>query len=106
MSDSISLVWFRNDLRLTDNHALLAACRRGRHVVPVYIWNPTEEGGWPPGAASRWWLHQSLKALNTDLADLNSRLVIRKGDALTNLKALLSETGATEVYWNRRYEPF
>src|SRR5579872_5451479 len=99
-----SLVWFRQDLRLADNPALSAACARGP-VVPVFVWSPGEEGDWPPGAASRWWLHQSLHALDADLRSRGSRLLIREGDALATLTSLAAETGAVAVFWCRRYEP-
>jgi deoxyribodipyrimidine photo-lyase len=56
-----TLVWFRLDLRLADNPALAVAEERGGHVLPIFIWAPEEEGDWPPGAASRWWLHQSMR---------------------------------------------
>ena len=59
---SPTIVWFRHDLRLDDNPALAAAVARGP-VVPVFIWAPEEEHPWEPGAASRWWLHQSLEKL-------------------------------------------
>jgi deoxyribodipyrimidine photo-lyase len=98
-------MWFRQDLRLCDNSALHAACARGAPVIPVYIWSPEEEGQWPPGAASRWWLHQSLQALDEALREHGSRLIVRQGPALDVLRALLAETRATAVYWNRRYEP-
>jgi deoxyribodipyrimidine photo-lyase len=100
----VTLVWFRQDLRLRDNPALDAAVKRGA-VVPVYIWAPEEEGDWPPGAASRWWLHQSLLALDTQLRERGSRLIVAKGRALATLRELAKRTGATAVYWNRRYEP-
>ena len=100
-----SLVWFRCDLRLTDNPALAAAVKRGGPVVPVFIWSPDEEGTWSPGGASRWWLHQSLAALDARLRAGGSRLVIRRGPTLDTLRALLKETGAAAVFWNRRYEP-
>ncbi|HTS17844.1 MAG TPA: deoxyribodipyrimidine photo-lyase [Verrucomicrobiae bacterium] len=100
-----SIVWFRLDLRLADNPALDAASKRGGPVVPVFIWAPEEEGKWPPGAASRWWLHQSLLALDSRLRAVGSRLVIRRGPTLRALRALMKETGADAVFWNRRYEP-
>ena len=100
-----TIVWFRLDLRLTDNPALQAAVQRGGPVIPVYIWAPEEEGDWPPGAASRWWLHHSLKALDASLRGHGSRLIIRRGPSLETLQALMKETGADAVYWNRRYEP-
>ena len=100
-----TLLWLRQDLRLRDNSALRAAAARGLPVIPVYIWSPEEEGGWPPGAASRWWLHQSLRSLESALKRNGSALILRIGPALEALCALIAETGADAVYWGRRYEP-
>jgi deoxyribodipyrimidine photo-lyase len=99
------LVWFRQDLRLEDNPALAAAAARRAPIVPVYVWAPEEEGAWPPGAASCWWLHHSLTALAAALAARGARLVLRRGPVEAVLTSLLRETGAEAVYWNRRYEP-
>lgn len=99
-----SLVWFRLDLRLDDNPALIAAAERGP-AIPVFIWAPDEENPWPPGAASRWWLHQSLTALQSRLESIGLRLIVRRGSTMGALQGLVSETGATAVFWNRRYEP-
>ena len=68
---STSIVWVRLDLRLADNPALYAAQSFGP-VVPVFIWSPEEEAPWQPGAASRWWLHQSLRAFQGQLERLDS----------------------------------
>lgn len=100
-----TLLWFRQDLRLADHPALAAALRRGGPVIPVYLWAPDEEGPWAPGGATRWWLHHSLRALGDDLEALGARLILRRGPSLDALRALARETGATAVYWNRRYEP-
>ncbi len=100
-----ALLWFRLDLRLADNPALRAALGHGGPVVPVFIWSPEEEGRWHPGAASRWWLHQSLARLETSLRRRGARLIIRRGPAHAALRTLVDETGATAIYWNRRYEP-
>lgn len=97
------IVWFRQDLRLRDNPALLAAHESGQPIIPVYILDDVNSGDWRMGGASRWWLHQSLGALNESLNDL---MVFAKGDPLPILKNLMKETGATEVYWNRCYEPW
>jgi len=58
-----------------------------------------------PGAASRWWLHQSLRSLDGSLRAQGSRLVIRRGPTLDTLVALARECRAGAVFWNRRYEP-
>ena len=100
-----TIVWLRQDLRLADNLALHAAVERGDPIVPVYIWAPDDEGDWPPGAASRWWLHQSLQALDENLRKRGSRLILATGRAVDVLTDLVSRTKATAVHWNRRYEP-
>jgi deoxyribodipyrimidine photo-lyase len=105
MSATPSVVWFRRDLRLEDNPALTAAAHRGGPVIPVFIWEPEEHGGWPPGAASRWWLHHSLRALDKALQSLGSRLILRSGPSSETLKSLIEETKATAVFWNRLCEP-
>ncbi len=105
MSSAPVIVWFRRDLRLADHPALAEACATGRPVLPVFIWAPEEEAPWAPGAASRWWLHHSLTALDRDLRARGSRLVIRRGPSGDALRALVRETGATDVFWNRLYEP-
>lgn len=99
------LVWFRLDLRIADHPALAAAARTGRPVIPVFVWAPDEEAPWAPGAASRWWLHYSLAALDTELRAIGSRLVIRRGSTAAALHGLRRETGADTIFWSRRYEP-
>jgi deoxyribodipyrimidine photo-lyase len=92
-------------LRLADNPALQAACRRGGPVVPVFIWTPEEDGAWPPGGASRWWLQQSLERLAGEFRAAGTELIIRRGASLTELLSMVKTAGAKAVFWNRRYEP-
>jgi len=106
MPESVALVWFRRDLRVADNPALARALETAQRVVPVYLHCPEESAAWQPGAASDWWLHHSLERLDAELRALGSGLVIRRvGDSLEGLQALLAETGAASVFWNRLYEP-
>ncbi|WP_163142832.1 deoxyribodipyrimidine photo-lyase [Arhodomonas sp. KWT] len=98
------IVWFRRDLRLADNPALSAAAEAGP-VCPVYIHDPDADGDWRPGAASRWWRHHALASLDESLRGHGLRLVIRRGPALETLRALVRETGASAVHWNRLYDP-
>jgi len=105
MDDSPVIVWFRRDLRLGDNPALAAAVEAGSAVVPVFVWAPDEEAPWAPGAASRWWLHRSLEALDRSLREVGSRLLVRRGPTRDALLDLVDSTGARQVFCNRRYEP-
>lgn len=92
------IVWFRHDLRLSDHPALHAAA--DSPVIPVYIHSPEEEGNWPPGGASKVYLHYALLALKKELPSL----VIRQGKAKEVLAELIRTSGAKAVYWGRRYE--
>ncbi len=100
-----SLVWFRNDLRLADHPALRAAIDRDVPITCAFIWAADDEGDWSPGAASRWWLHHSLKSLEEELQQAGARLIVRRDPTLPALRSLIRETEATAVFWNRRYEP-
>jgi deoxyribodipyrimidine photo-lyase len=101
-----ALVWFRQDLRLMDNPALWAALQTCERVIPVYVHTPEEAGSWAPAAASNWWLHQSLAALDEGLHRRGSRLVIHRGESsAAALQELAQRTGAAKIFWNRCYEP-
>ena len=99
---SVSLVWFRQDLRLHDNPALAEAIDTG-HVLPVYILDDTNAGDWKIGSASRWWLHHSLQQLNQTLAN---KLWVYKGDPKQIIERLISEHSIENVFWNRCFEPW
>lgn len=100
-----AIVWFRQDLRLHDNPALTAAVESGAAVLPVFVWSPEEDANARAGAASRWWLAQSLRALEGDLRARGGRLILRRGRAGDELADIIRSSGATAVFWNRRYEP-
>ncbi|MFL5288761.1 MAG: cryptochrome/photolyase family protein [Rhodopila sp.] len=99
-------LWFRNDLRLTDHAALHAALEGTRAVVPVFILDESAAGTWALGGASRWWLHQSLAALDSSLRGLGSKLVLRRGDSIAILTELAEHTGAKDVYTGGSAEPW
>ena len=92
------IVWFRQDLRLDDNPALTAAAREGAPVLPVFVLDDANAAEWRLGAASRWWLHQSLAKLNDSL---DGKLLLMRGDARALLPSIALSTGARGVYWNR-----
>ncbi len=98
---SPAIVWLRNDLRIEDNPALQAARESGAAVIPVFILD--DDAPHAPGGAARWWLHHSLEALSEQFSSLGSPLILRRGDRADCLKALVEETGAGAVFWNRRY---
>ncbi len=104
-----AIVWFRHDLRLSDNAALFNACNECDEVIPVFIDDSVDKNMTQSvsamGSASRVWLYHSLNSLDSDLKKENSVLILKQGKALTVLQELIKETKATHVFWNRCYEP-
>ena len=99
------LVWFRYDLRLADNPALVAAVETGQPVLPVYLLDEASPGVRPLGGASKWWLAESLASLADDLASRGAVLHFARGAAADVLPDLAQASGAGQVVWCRRYDP-
>jgi deoxyribodipyrimidine photo-lyase len=99
--------WFRRDLRLHDNTALLdAAARSGGRVLPLFIFDQRVYRGRFASPNRTQWLLDSLAALRTALRTLGSDLLIRHGRPEAVLPQLLEQSGASGVVWNRDYTPF
>ncbi|WP_456705312.1 cryptochrome/photolyase family protein [Bradyrhizobium sp. USDA 4449] len=92
------IVWFRDDLRLSDHPALHAAAKSGAPVICLYVLD--DAAGRAPGGAARWWLAQSLRALGTDIAARGGSLVLRKGPAARVIPEVARDSGAGSVHWN------
>ncbi|KUR80822.1 deoxyribodipyrimidine photo-lyase [Novosphingobium sp. FSW06-99] len=99
------LVWLRQDLRLADQAAFVAAAAEGP-VIPVYVLDDETPRHRRMGGASRWWLHHSLTSLAADLRKAGSRLVLRRGRADEQLRALAQATGARRVHALGHAEPW
>lgn len=97
---AVSIVWFRDDLRLGDNAALSLASEGP--CLPVFVLD--DATGRRLGGAARWWLDKSLRALDADLRAIGSRLTLARGDAATALVALAAAVGADQVVFNRRWD--
>lgn len=96
------LLWFRRDFRLSDHPALAEAARQGRPVIPVCILDEVVEGY---GAAPKWRWGEAVAQFSKSLEAIGSRLILRRGRALDVLQKLAKETGASDVWWTRAYDP-
>jgi deoxyribodipyrimidine photo-lyase len=92
------IVWFRDDLRLSDHPALHAAVTTGSPVICLYVLDETV--GRPPGGAARRWLAQSLRSLAASLASIGGSLLLRRGPAARIVPDLVRESAAIAIYWN------
>ncbi|MBK9923861.1 MAG: deoxyribodipyrimidine photo-lyase [Anaerolineales bacterium] len=94
--------WIRRDLRLTDNVALHSALGVDS-VLPVFIIDPAFSSQSP---RRRDFLYEGLHALDKDLRERNSYLVIRKGSPLDVLKQLVDETKADAIFAEEDFTPY
>ena len=95
-----TIIWFRKDLRLIDNPALYHATQN-TDVLAIYILDEQHQD-FKMGAASRWWLHHSLTALNKQL---DNKLNVYHGSAVEIIQQLIKRYTIQNVYWNICYEP-
>ena len=79
--------WIRRDLRLTDNAALHASLEAGA-VIPLFILDPAFDSA---SARRRNFLYEGLHALDKELREHGSYLLVRTGKPLTVLTELVHE---------------
>ena len=106
-SDGLTLVWFRDDLRVSD-HAALTAARADGRVIGVWIREIRDTEGLGPrplGGACRWWVHESLAVLRNELSNLGIPLLFAAGEAAAIIPQLAERLGVDAVRWSRRYAP-
>jgi deoxyribodipyrimidine photo-lyase len=101
-SETPAIVWFRRDLRLSDNPALTQGAKSP--IIPLFIWD--ENDPYKPGGASKWWLYKSIISLQKSLSNHGLKLILRQGSPLTILKEITSSHNVSAIYWNRCYEPY
>ena len=94
-------MWFRRDLRIADNPALLEAISSGDEVVPVFILDKKLINA--TGNKRLAYLGQSLRALDESLGN---NLHVMIGDQVDVLKDLMSRYNATSVHISAEYEPY
>ena len=95
-----SIFWFRRDLRLNDNPALLAAIAESDEIILVFILDPRQIK--KLGDKGKAYLAQSLQLLDQSL---DNNLHVIAGDPLTVLKDLIKKHSATSVHISASYEP-
>lgn len=104
ISNENSVVWFRRDFRVNNNPALNHAIAQGGTVTAIYI-DDNGQNDWRPGAASRWWCHQSLQKLSAELQEMGIALHYFTGNSAGVLEQVMRETTSSLLCWNRLYEP-
>lgn len=99
------IIWFRNDLRLSDQAAVRAAAEAGP-VLAVFVLDERTHGIRPMGGATRWWLHHSLSALDAALRKAGGGLLLLRGETAQLLAQLAQQTGAAAIHAIDQTEPW
>ena len=99
--NSRAIFWFRRDLRLADNPALLASIAESDEIIPLFIMDDVIAAR--AGDHRRAYLAKSLQALD---ASLKRALHVISGDSIEVLRGLISHTGATSVHVSAEYAPY
>ncbi len=101
--DETTVMWFRRDLRLGDNPALLDACVASG-VLPLFVVDPAL---WvPAGPSRRAYLAASLGALDASLRRRKAGLSVLHGDPVVQVVRAAREVGATRVHVAADYGPY
>jgi deoxyribodipyrimidine photo-lyase len=98
--------WFRNDLRLRDNTALIRAAASAEELLPLFVLDEGLLRHVDTGAPRVHFLLDALARLRHELAERGSRLFVRRGDPVAVVPEFLRGTGATRLFLNRDTTPY
>lgn len=98
--------WVRRDLRLGDNQALTAALSQADQVLPVFVLDPALLASPWVGEKRLAFLYDGLRALDHDLRQRGSYLVVRRGDPVRILADLRREACADTIVAEADYSPY
>ncbi len=98
-----AILWFRNDLRLTDHEPLVKAIHSAKEIIPVYCWDPRRwrkdpYGQIKTGAFRTQFIKESLEELDRSLKERGSYLYFIEGAPEEVLPQLATEFGASAVF--------
>jgi len=105
-AETVSIFWFRRDLRLHDNAALYHALAVNKNVIPLFIFDTQIIDELEPHDRRLQFIYASLKEINSQLSIIGSSVLIKKGVPLDIFNELTSEFQIKNIYLNTDYEPY
>ncbi len=98
-----SIVWFKTDLRLHDNETLVQAIAQSDEIIPVYCfeddhYKTSEFNFLKTGNFRAQFLLESLQGLDKHLRELDSGLLIMRGNAAQEITKVAAYFGAQKVF--------
>jgi deoxyribodipyrimidine photo-lyase len=102
----INVFWFRRDLRLNDNNALIQAAGSGLPVLPVFIFDSNITDDLTKDDSRITFILETLLSINNKLVEYGSSLLVLKGDPLNVWKTIIDSYDIYSVFINKDYEPY
>jgi len=106
MKATVSLFWFRRDLRLHDNHGLYEALKHNESVIPIFIFDTSILDSLPKNDSRVEFIHEQLTTIDKSLKEYGSGLSVYHGTPENIFKQLTIEYDVKTVHYNRDYEPY
>ena len=94
----MNIVWFKRDLRLTDNEALYNAIASGRKVLLLYIFEPSLINDIHYSNRHFDFIKQSLESLQKELLPFHTQILIVEGEVVEVFKKLNQLISINAVY--------
>ncbi|RYC51371.1 cryptochrome/photolyase family protein [Flagellimonas olearia] len=107
MKKTISIFWFRRDLRLDDNVGLHHALKNGPPVLPIFIFDTEILDKLPKDDARVTFIHEQLQKIRETLqTQFKGSLALFYGNPISVFQDLISDYDIDSVYTNHDYEPY
>lgn len=104
---ALSIMWFRRDLRLTDNAALYHALQSGNPLLPIFVFDVTILNKLENKADRRvQFIHDALQQMQAQLAAMGSSLQVFHGTPAEAFTQLVQQYKIEQVFTNHDYEPY
>ncbi|MCK3685078.1 deoxyribodipyrimidine photo-lyase [Maribellus sp. YY47] len=101
-----AVFWFRRDLRLEDNTALIKALAGKLKVIPLFIFDSNILEELPKDDARLTFIYAQLQKINAQLKEIGSGLLIKQGNPSEVWEEVIQQFQVKEVYFNKDYEPY
>jgi len=107
MNPSVNIVWFRRDLRLSDNAALYHSLRAGQPVLPVFIFDKQILDQLEDKQDKRVaFIHGAISEMQTELVNMGASMQVFYGKPLEVFENLVKQYTIGSVFTNHDYEPY
>ena len=105
--DLVNIVWFRRDLRLTDNASLYHALKSENPVIPIFIFDKNILDKLEDKADRRVeFIHAALAEMQEQLVSMGSSLSVFYSTPLEAFNQILSKYKVEKVFANHDYEQY